>query len=143
MNVLSPLHSLQVLDLLGQGPSTTGDIAALIGLPRADAHTLLRTLQDAGLACKAADRAGTLRLHHLTTLETEPAEVTQERVLAEVQRQRTVAALVTTTGFPRSVVTDVLTRALWRGEVSCRCIGSLGVFTRSGAWQPSVSGQLG
>lgn len=141
MNALSPLHSLQVLDLLGQGPSTTGNLAALVGLPRADAHTLLRTLQDAGLVCKAADRAGTLRLHELPTLDTETGEMTQEQVLAEVERQRTVAALVTTTGFPRSVVTDVLARALWRGEVRCRCIGSLGVFTRSRAWQPSVSGQ--
>lgn len=141
MNALSPLHSLQVLDLLRQGPSTTGDIAALTGLARADAHALLQTLQDAGLACKAADRAGTLRLHELTTLDTEMDEVTQARVLAEVERQRTVAALVTTTGVPRSAVTDVLTRALWRGEVRCRCIGSLGVFTRNGAWQPSVSGQ--
>lgn len=141
MNALSPLHSLHVLDLLRQGPSTTGDIAALTGLPRADAHTLLRTLQDAGLVCKAADRAGTLRLHHLTTLDIEPDEVTQERVLAEVERQRTVAALVTTTDLPRSVITDVLARALWRGEVRCRCIGSLGVFTRSEAWQPSLSGQ--
>ncbi|GBF04786.1 hypothetical protein DAERI_020383 [Deinococcus aerius] len=141
MNSLSPIHSLQVLDLLGRGPSTTGDVAASTNLPRADAHVLLRTLQDAGLVCKAADRAGTLRLHQLPTLDTETGEVTQEQVLAEVERQRTVAALVTTTGFPRTVVTDVLTRALWRGEVSCRCIGSLGVFTRGKAWQPSVSGQ--
>lgn len=122
-----------MLDLLGRGPSTTGNIAALTGLARADAHALLQTLQDAGLVCKAADRAGTLRLHDLTTLELEPDEVTQARVLAEVERQRTVAALVTTTGVPRSVVTDVLTRALWRSEVRCRCIGSLRVFTRSGA----------